>query len=244
MKKNLRKDNFVTDCKWLYSKSLSHRGLFDNVSVYENTINSYKASLDKKMAIELDVQLTNDHEVICMHDTNLKRFFNRTRDVNDITYKRLNKLRDDLQVPLLKDVLKLIDGKVGVMVELKHVNSKFDKILVKKVSELLKEYKGNYVVVSFNPFMLRKYRKLDKDAYIGRIFTSNGVKGFNKFVTTSKILDLIAKPDFISCDVNGYDSKRLEAYKQKGYKIIGWPIKDKSLEKNLKKHFDSFIIEY
>ena len=126
-----------------------------------------------KAPFEFDVQLTNDHQVICFHDTTLKRLFNRERDVSDISYKRLNKLRDDLQVPLLKDVLKLVDGKVELVIELKNSQRKLNKVLVKKVAELLKDYKGKYVVVSFNLFLLSMYKKLDENAYIGRNLSEN-----------------------------------------------------------------------
>ena len=242
LKRKLRQDNFVNDCKWIYTKRIYHRGCFNNIDIYENSLPAYKLAIEKKSPIELDVQLTNDLQVVCFHDTGLKRFFNRERNVSDISYKRLNKLRGDLQVPLLEDVLRYVDGKVELMIELKHTSSKLNKILVKKVCELLKNYKGKYVIVSFNPFILRQYRKLNKDAYRGRIYSNK--KGKNRFITSSKLFDFIAKPDFISYDINEYKESNLQRYKDKGYKIVGWPSKNKDDEKSLKKYFDNFIIEY
>ena len=39
-----------------------HRGKFDNVKVHENTIEAYRAAMEEKCPIELDVRLTGDGE--------------------------------------------------------------------------------------------------------------------------------------------------------------------------------------
>ena len=133
-KKEDRLKVFEVDYKWVYSKNMYHRGKFDNVKVYENTMEAYKAAIEEKCPIELDVRLTSDGEVVCLHDASLKRLFNRERDITDISYKRLNKLRDDLTVPLLKDVLKEVDGKIELMIEIKNGTSKHNKVLVRKAN--------------------------------------------------------------------------------------------------------------
>lgn len=243
MKKQNRKEQFEKDSNWLFKKKLFHRGKFDNVKVYENTMDAYKGAIDSTAPFEFDVQLTSDLQVICFHDTTLKRLFNREREVNDISYKRINKLREDLQVPLLKDVLKLVDGKVELMIELKNTKRKFNKILVEKVAELLKDYKGKYVIVSFNPFLLSMYKKLDKKAYVGRIL-SEDAKGFvEKMIIKNNRFNFIAKPDFISYNIDNFSEDKIAKFKEKGYKIIGWTLKDKTKEKELKKHYDNFIVE-
>ena len=239
----LRKEMFNKDCAWLFKKSIYHRGVYDNKVIFENTIESYQRAIEKKAAIELDVQLTNDLQVVCLHDTSLKRFFNRSREVKDISYKRLNKLRYDFQVPLLKDVLKLVNGKVELVIELKNINRKYNKMLVNKVHELLRNYHGKYVIVSFNPFMLKAYKKLDKKAYIGRNGTTNTKNIIEKLIIDKQLFNFLVKPDFISYDIDNYDEKKLSKYKEKGYKIIGWTLKDEDRKKQLKKYYHNFIVE-
>lgn len=243
MKNHTKKEQFNNDCKWLFKKKLFHRGKFDNINVYENTIEAYKAAMDLKAPFEFDVQLTNDQQVICFHDTTLKRLFNRERDVSDISYKRINKLRDDLKVPLLKDVLKLVDGKVELMIELKNTKRKLNKILVEKVAELLKDYNGKYVIVSFNPFLLSAYKSLDKEAYIGRILSENTNGFVEKLIIKNNLFNFIAKPDFISYDIKNFNVEKINKFKKKDYKIVGWSLKEKEMEKDLKKYYDNFIIE-
>ena len=238
----VRKENFNKECEWLFKKKIYHRGYYDNKAIYENTIESYKKAVESNGAIELDVQLTNDLQVICFHDTSLKRFFNRERDVKDISYKRMNKIREDIKVPLLKDVLKLVEGKAELVIEFKSVNSKYNKNLIKKVYELLKDYNGKYVVVSFNPFMLYLYKKLDKKAYIGMNGSKKTRNIFERLVVEKHCFNWLLQPDFISYDIDNFDDKRLEKYKNKGYKIIGWTLKNDN-KKELKKYFDNFIIE-
>jgi len=238
-----QKGNFTQTCEWVFSKPIYHRGKFNNINIFENTIEAYYEAMIVNCAIELDVQLTSDYEVICFHDDNLKRLFNRERLVKDISYKRINKLREDLRVPLLKDVLNLIDSKVELMIELKSIDRKSNKVLVEKVHECLKEYKGDYVIVSFNPSILRKYRRIDKEVCLGRIGTGN-VKGFfNKLIVEKHYFNFLFKPDFISYDIDNYNEIRLKKFKDKGYKILGWSLKNKNKEKDLRRIYDNFIIE-
>ncbi len=239
----LRQEAFNKECDWLIKKTICHRGIYDNESVFENTLEAYNGAIEKKVSIELDVQLTNDLQVICFHDTSLKRFFNRSRDVKDISYKRLNKIRYDLQVPLLKDVLKLVNGETELVIELKSTNGKYNKLLVKKVYEILKNYRGKYVIVSFNPFMIKAYKNLDKNAYVGINTTTRTKNILEKLVVDKGLFNWFVKPDFISCDIDNFNDKQLSKYKEKGYKIIGWTLKDEDRKKELVKYYHNFIVE-
>jgi len=234
---------FEVDHKWVYSKNIYHRGKFNNVDVYENTMEAFVLAKNEKCPIELDVRLTSDGEVVCLHDATLKRLFNRERDVKDITYKRLNKLRKDLIVPALKEVLKEIDGKVELMIELKNTNHKFNKALVKKVYELLKDYNGKYVIVSFNPNLLRMYKKLDKGVFVGRIGSGKSNGFIEKLVIDELVCPWFASPDFISYDIHNFNEERLLKLKEKGYKVIGYPLRNKEDKKDLNKIFSNYIVE-
>lgn len=242
-KKDLRKEQFESECAWLFKKKIYHRGKFDNERIYENTIQAYTEAIKEKKPFELDVQLTSDLEVICFHDTTLKRVFNKEREVSDISYKRINKLREDLKVPLLKEVLNIVDGKVELMIELKSTSFKMNKILVKRVYELLKNYHGKYVIVSFNPFLLRNYKKLDKEAYIGRIGSAKYTNLTENLIINKHWFKLIIRPDFISYDVDNINYKLLTKYKEKGYKITGWVYRNNENIKELNKYYDNYIIE-
>ena len=70
-----RREKFEKEAKWLFTKPMYHRGKFNNIDVFENTMEAYRASIKDKAPFEFDVQLTNDKQVVCLHDTKLKRMF-------------------------------------------------------------------------------------------------------------------------------------------------------------------------
>lgn len=78
--------------------------------------------------------------------------------IRDFTLEELKQFRLDgtkEAIPTLAEVLQLVDGQVPLLVEMKcedlgvHVCEKADGIL--------KNYRGNYVMESFNPFALLWY---------------------------------------------------------------------------------------
>ena len=91
-------NNFLT------TKLISHRGIHDNIKVYENTIESFKLALKKKYIIELDIHLTKDNVLVVFHDYNTKRITGINKIVEHSTYKELND-QNILHIPTLTEVL-------------------------------------------------------------------------------------------------------------------------------------------
>ena len=54
---------------------------------------SFKKAIENNYAIELDVQLTKDKELVVFHDSNLERLTGDKRDVKDVEYKELKSLK-------------------------------------------------------------------------------------------------------------------------------------------------------
>ena len=148
MKKRIQE--FNDKAKWLRSGVLYHRGKH-NKDIKENTMEAFRLAVEDKLGIELDARITKDFKVVVSHDSNLKRVFGKDLEVEDCSYEEIKNY-----VPLLEDVLNLVCDQVGVMVEIK---SKHVGKLEKKVCDILNRYKGRCVVVSFNPFSLRYFKK-------------------------------------------------------------------------------------
>ena len=73
--------------------------------------------------LELDVQLTKDNQVVVTHDFHLRRNCNVQKEVNQCTYEELQRYPiffSKERIPLLEDVLKVVDGKVPLIIELKY----------------------------------------------------------------------------------------------------------------------------
>ena len=99
-------------------KRIAHRGLS---GLYpENTMEAFAAALPYQPdAMELDVQLTRDGQVVVFHDETLDRLGKREGWLKDFAYEELQKL--PIKIPLLEDYFRLIrDVAIDTFVEMKN----------------------------------------------------------------------------------------------------------------------------
>ncbi|MDD2600274.1 MAG: glycerophosphodiester phosphodiesterase family protein, partial [Kiritimatiellae bacterium] len=72
-------------------KFISHRG--ESLEAPENTMASFRLAVEHQTAgFELDVDLTSDNEIICLHDKTLERTTNGSGKPGDFTLDELKKL--------------------------------------------------------------------------------------------------------------------------------------------------------
>ncbi|MEM9774130.1 MAG: glycerophosphodiester phosphodiesterase family protein [Chloroflexota bacterium] len=102
---------------------IGHRGAMGHAP--ENTLESIQAALDLGVDwIEIDVYAV-DSEIVVIHDNVLMR---TTNGFGRVMKQKLDYLRsldagNGQKIPLLSEVIELIDGKVGLNVELKGPNT-------------------------------------------------------------------------------------------------------------------------
>lgn len=180
----------------------AHRGLHGN-GVPENSLEAFDLACKSGYGIELDVQLSKDGEVMVFHDTTLDRMTGVEKKLCDLDASELCELKlagTEQRIPTFKEVLKLVDGRTPILVELKGETT--DTSLCPKVAELLKEYKGSYCIESFNPYLIGQMNKLMPDAYRGLLYT-NVIRDQKKasplnIIVTVMGLNFIGKPNFIA----------------------------------------------
>ena len=64
----------LRDLEWLVARPIAHRGLhIASTGIIENTESAFAAAIQHSYAIECDVQLTADDEVVVFHDNDLDR---------------------------------------------------------------------------------------------------------------------------------------------------------------------------
>jgi len=87
----------------------------------ENTL----AAIEKGLAIgcdyvEIDVQLTADRHLVIMHDKRVDRTTTGTGNVSDLSLPELRSLDAGVgqRIPILTEVLPLVKGRAGLMVEI------------------------------------------------------------------------------------------------------------------------------
>lgn len=101
-------------------KIIGHRGA--RGLALENTIESIKQALRLPIyAIEIDIRRTADGQLIVVHDHHTGHVSKRTLLIQNSTLAELRKLtlHNNEQIPTLEEVLKFIDGKKPIMLDIK-----------------------------------------------------------------------------------------------------------------------------
>ena len=236
----------MKDLEFLSRSLIAHRGYYNNKKgIPENSVLAFKKAIDNNYLIELDVRLTKDKKLVVFHDDNLKRVCGVNKRVKDLTYKELLKynLFDTTQkVPLFSEVIKLVNGRVPILIETKFHNryGVLEKILINELSN----YKGLYAIQSFYPLSLLWFKTNTKHIPIGLLSSNfkNNKNSLKKLIGKTLILDLFFKTDFISYDLKGLPNNYLSLKKDKK-KIVIWTIKNKKDYDLAKKYTDALICE-
>ncbi|MCD4827274.1 MAG: hypothetical protein K8Q99_05810 [Acholeplasmataceae bacterium] len=240
MKKNLT---------WLKEDLIAHRGLHQkDFSVPENTITAFKLAIEKKISIELDINILKDGNVVVFHDHDLKRCFDIDQSLDQITYDELRKItyKSGDHIPLLTEVLKLIDGKVNLLIELKPQGDVTK--LCKAFVDIIDQYKGSFAVFSFHPnvvYYLKKHRPhiirgQISEYFEDNVFMSKIMKYFMKRLSFNRF----TKPDFISYGIHNMPNKYLDKYKKRGLTIISYAARSQADFDFVKTHYDNVVFEY
>ena len=153
---------------------IAHRALHDAAKgVYENCRSAIIAAIEHGYAIEIDLQLSADGRAMVFHDDTLDRLTDKHGDVSDYTAAELTQIKvgsgQDVIEPL-EDVLRLVDGRVPLLIELKDQSrqlSQTDGRLEQATIDALSLYEGAVAVMSFNPHMIATMAKLSPDLPLG-----------------------------------------------------------------------------
>ncbi len=224
---------------------IAHRGLHDIAKgIPENSLAAFKAAIEQGFAIENDIHLTKDGQVVVFHDNDMKRMCSLDRKIKDMTLEEIKKLRllnTSFTVPTLKECLEVIDGKVPLLIEFKYDGN--SKALCEKANEILSEYKGKYFVQSFYPQNLYWYRRHRKDICRGQLSCSFKGEAFYKKISGCLLFNFISRPDFVSYDHNDENHLCRRLVTRLGAFPVGWTFtSQEALNKNIK-HFKTYIFE-
>lgn len=228
----------------------AHRGLHDNASeAPENSLAAFKKAVLVGYGIELDVQLSKDGVPVVFHDYTLERMCRREGKICDYTWDELRtfKLLDSEEtIPRFEDVLKIIKGKVPVIVEIKV--EWMDISVCSVVDAVLRKYQGVYCIESFNPMVLTWYRRYHNDVLRGQLASaydrSGEQKGFLYFALGNLLLNWTTKPDFIAYNHENAGNLSRKLCKSLYRNLaVAWTIKSEEELARAKKSFDLFIFD-
>lgn len=199
---------------------IGHRGAMGHET--ENTIASVQKAIDLGVdMIEIDVFNVESGETVVFHDKTLDRLSNAGGEIEDWNYFELRKVILDggHKIPLLQDVLKTIDHKVKLNIELKGAGT------TNRVNFIINYYikeKGwkteDFLISSFNWDELKAMRALNADIPIA-------------VLTEEDPLDAIAIAKELNAEAINPDFKMLTrennlAIKDAGFKIYAWTVNE------------------
>ena len=207
-------------------KIIAHRGVFDNKKIVENTKESFIKAIHYKYPIELDVQLTTDNKLIVFHDEDLKRLAKRddiVQDMDSSEATRIKLLDTNSTIPYFKEILELNNDKVFMDIEVK--KTKRIKDTVYYLMKDLEEYK-NYVIISFDPRIIRYIKKNYPDVKTGLLIQAKYNNFFLQWILHTRFILKYSLCDFVSISKKVYKNRSLMRYLKK-YPIFLWTIKSK-----------------
>jgi len=212
----------LTSCEMTKSKPLviGHRGAMGHET--ENTLASVQKALDLGVdMIEIDVFKIQSGEIVVFHDKKVDRLANAGGNIEEYNMFQLRQLVLDggHKIPMLQEVLKLIDNKVVLNIELKGAGT------TDKVNQAINFYvkeKGwnidNFIISSFKWDELQAMRAINKDVKIAVLTSEDPLKALE----VAKELDAVAiNPNYKTLTQNNTAKIQSE-----GLKVYTWTVNE------------------
>lgn len=120
--------------------------------------------------IEIDIHLTKDGELVVCHDQTIDRTTTGTGKIAEMTLNEIRKFHivdkngeeTDEKIPTLDEVLKLINGRCRLLIEIKRTNNLYQGIEQKLLESIKAHHASQWIIVqSFNDSVLETLHALD-----------------------------------------------------------------------------------
>lgn len=235
----------------IWQTAYAHRGLHSrDGEVPENSMAAFDAAIASGYGIELDVHVTADGQVVVFHDDDLARMCGAENEVRCCTYAELSQYRllgTDERIPLLSEVLRRVDGRSPLLIELKNVKSR--TLLCEKVAGLLDGYRGACCVQSFNPLMVGWFKKNRPQTVRGQLAGGRrrykGLPFYQGFLLSALLTNVIGRPHFAAFwHEDARSSLGLGLVRLLGGKLVGWTVRDTDDIAGCQSFFDTIIFEF
>lgn len=239
---------------WLTETFIAHRGVHSD-TIPENSMAAFQAAIELGWTIETDAQITKDNQIVVIHDADLNRMLGVDKKIGDITYEELQTytiIGSDQKVPLLNDVLALIDDQVPILVEIK--NDLAVGPLEEGIYEVLKDYDGRFAVISYNPYSLEWFKnkapEMMRGQTSGHFKLSEEAKArgekplvwYKQFMLSNLYMNWASKPNFILYETDDTTVFRTFSIKMLNVPLIGYVIDDQEEYDRFKSQYDNFIV--
>ncbi|MGI9402263.1 MAG: glycerophosphodiester phosphodiesterase family protein [Rhizobiaceae bacterium] len=227
---------------WLYKYPIAHRGLHDSASgVFENTLSAVSAALEANYSIEVDLQMSADGVPVVFHDYTLQRMTGQSGNMGQYTAAELGKIRigatQDI-IPTLEEMLNLVDGRSGLVLELKGQDPDREAKFASAVCKQLANYKGPVCVMSFKNWLVDGLYTHGDDIPVG--LTAEGDD--SRYGLHKEIDDRLAL-DFLSYGINDLPCKFASEFRASSRPVITWTVKSAEQAKYSAQYADQITFE-
>ncbi len=208
--------------------TIGHRGAMGHET--ENTLASIQIALDLNVdMIEIDVFKIKSGEIVVFHDEKIDRLTNGSGDIESLDLEALKNLtvEGNHKIPLLSEVLDVINHKVPLNIELKGPDTS------EGVIHIINTYMENegwalddFLISSFNWEELENMRRINKDIEIAVLTEDNPLDA----ITMANDLNALAiNPNYLSLT-----QENVSEIKSQGFKIFTWTVNDKEQISNMR----------
>ena len=258
------------DVGWIKKQRIIHRAM-SGPEYLPHTKRSVDACLAAGLPMEIDLlELADGKIIIGRTDQDISAYgINKNlSECKTADIRRINKKNGEEKILFLDEFLKLVAGRVPVLLEIKTgrhgelseetteyvnkvmstVESYLNKFIPQPRSE--NDYGCHVAIHSSNPYVLKLIREIDCTIPVGIIsmnFTRIGEGIEKEFIDLHKnagYLDII-KPDFVSYDIRDIENGTARRVCSKeGIPLLAWTIRDEDdQQKAMDYGCDSIIIE-
>ncbi|MDR2599018.1 MAG: glycerophosphodiester phosphodiesterase [Oscillospiraceae bacterium] len=188
-----------------YGVNFAHRGLYtEDQSIPENSLHAFEEARKAGYGVEIDVQLTKDEQLVVFHDYSVDRACGVHAPVNGMDVKNLSQLslfNTEETIPLLKEVMDVL-GDTPVIVEIKSAGAEKNSILCEKILETLQSYGENWCIESFDPRVVKWFRKNAPEVFRGQLARKPqdyiGISRMLAFCLGNLLTNFISRPHYIA----------------------------------------------
>ena len=217
-------------------QGFAHRGVHRWPELPENTLTAFAAALELGAGIECDLRLTADERLIVYHDADGQRLSGRAERVIDCT---LDQLRDwtvaGKPVPTIKDLLRLVDRRVPLLLEAKVAGPEFWR-MAHAIARALDGYAGPFGVMSFDPRVSR-WLKTNRPTWQRGLVVRDGLSPFKR-----RWAFWLAAPTFAAVDVAALRRPWVADVRRR-MPVYSWTSRSRDDAENIQRFADAAIWE-
>lgn len=235
---------------------IAHRTLHDKEAGRpENSWEGLDAAINLGCAIEIDLQISRDGIPMVFHDYDLDRLTAQSGLIRDLDAHDLQQIilsGGTKAIPRFDDFMSYVAGQIPVLVELKDQDGELGPKLSElepATCEILRSYRGDVALMSFNPDMIARCAMLAPNIPRGIVTDPyTAISWPNVPAARRKELAEIPHYDaigasFISHKASDLGSDAVARVKAKGGAVFCWTVRSAKQEAKALKVADSITFE-